>query len=117
MNIYVSNLNYRTKSDSLQALFEQYGEVSSANVITDRETGRSRGFGFVEMPNDEEARKAIEAVNDTEFEEKRLTVNEARPKADRDDRGGYNRGGSGYNRGGNGGGYNRGGGGYGRDRY
>jgi RNA recognition motif-containing protein len=117
MNIYVSNLNYRTKSDSLQGLFEQYGEVSSANIITDRESGRSRGFGFVEMPNDEDAQKAIEALNNTEFEEKTITVNEARPKTERPERGGYNRGGGGgYNRGGNGGGYNRGGG-YGRDRY
>ena len=123
MNIYVSNLNYRTKSDSLQALFEQYGEVSSANVITDRESGRSRGFGFVEMPNDDQAREAIEALNDTDFEEKTITVNEARPKterSDRGDRGGYNRGGGGgFNRGGGGGGFNRGGngGGYGRNRY
>lgn len=109
MNIYVSNLNFRTSSESLQELFARYGEVSSANVITDRETGRSRGFGFVEMPNDSEAKEAIEAVNGTEFEGKRLTVNEARPKTDRDDRRG----------GGNGGGYNRGGngGGYGRNRY
>ena len=112
MNIYVSNLNYRTKSDSLQELFERYGEVSSANVITDRESGRSRGFGFVEMPDDDEARKAIDALNDTDFEEKRITVNEARPKTERSDRGGYNRGGGG------GGGFNRGGGGgYNRNRY
>jgi RNA recognition motif-containing protein len=111
MNIYVSNLNFRTKSDSLQELFEQYGEVSSANVITDRESGRSRGFGFVEMPNDEDARKAIEALNDTDFDDKRLTVNEARPKTDRDDRGGNRGGGFGRS-----GGYNRGGG-YGRNRY
>ncbi len=105
MNIYVSNLNFRTKSDSLQGLFEQYGEVSSANVITDRDSGRSRGFGFVEMPNDDQAREAIEALNDTDFEDKKITVNEARPKTernDRGDRGGYNRGG---------------GGGYGRNRY
>jgi RNA recognition motif-containing protein len=122
MNIYISNVNFRTKSESLQALFEQYGEVSSANIITDRETGRSRGFGFVEMPNDEEAKKAIESLNGTDFEDKTITVNEARPKADRDDRGGYNRGGGGgYGRGnGGGGGYNRGGnggGGYNRNRY
>ncbi len=115
MNIYVSNLNYRTKSESLQELFERYGEVSSANVITERETGRSRGFGFVEMPDDDQAREAIEALNDTEFEGKTLTVNEARPKTERNDRGGYNRGGGGFNRGG--GGFNRGGGGYGRNRY
>lgn len=118
MNIYVSKLNFRTSSESLQELFARYGEVSSANVITDRETGRSRGFGFVEMPDESEAKAAIEALNDTEFEGMRIVVNEARPKEDRDDRrGGGNRGG-GYGRGGNGGGYNRGGGGgYGRDRY
>lgn len=98
MNIYVSNLSYGTSADSLQNLFAGYGEVSSANVITDRETGRSRGFGFVEMPNDTEGQKAIDELNNTDFEGKTITVNVARPKADRSD---YN------NRGGNGGGYNR----------
>ena len=121
MNIYVSNINFRTVSESLQDLFAQYGEVSSANIITDRETGRSRGFGFVEMPNDEEGQKAIDALNDTDFEGKTITVNVARPKTERSDRGGFNRGGNGggFNRGGNGGGYNRGGngGGYNRNRY
>ncbi len=107
MNIYVSNLNFKTSSESLQNLFAQHGEVSSANVITDRETGRSRGFGFVEMPSDEEGRQAIEALNGTEFEGKQITVNVARPKEDRPAGGGYNRGGGGFNRGGNGGGYNR----------
>jgi len=100
MNIYVSNLSYGTSADSLQNLFANYGEVTSANVITDRETGRSRGFGFVEMPNDTEGQKAIDELNDTEFEGKTITVNIARPRADRSD---YNRGGSG----GNGGGYNK----------
>jgi RNA recognition motif-containing protein len=117
MNIYVSNLNFRTMTDSLQELFERYGEVSSAHIVTERETGRSRGFGFVEMPSDDQARQAIEALNDTEFEGKKITVNEARPKTERGDRGGYNRGGGGgFNRGG---GYDRGGngGGYGRNRY
>lgn len=97
-NIYVSNLNFRTQDGSLQELFEQYGEVSSAHIITDRETGRSRGFGFVEMSNDEEGQKAIEALNGTDFEGKTITVNVARPKEDRPrgdfnrgDRGGYNR--------------------------
>ncbi len=104
MNIYVSNLNYSTESASLQELFAEYGEVSSANIITDRETGRSRGFGFVEMPNDEEGQKAIDALNDTEFEGKTLVVNVARPKTERRSYGG-------------GGGYNRGGGGYNRNRY
>ncbi len=118
MNIYVSNLNFRTKNDSFQELFEQYGEVSSAHIVTERETGRSRGFGFVEMPDDEQARKAIETLNNTDFEGKTITVNEARPKTERPDRGGFNRGGGGgFNRGGNGGGYNRDGGGYGRNRY
>lgn len=116
MNIYVSNLSWGTKSDSLQELFEQYGEVSSANVITDRETGRSRGFGFVEMPSDEEGQAAIEALNETDFEGKTISVNVARPKTDRPagGRGGY----GGGSRGGNGGGYNGGnGGGYNRKRY
>ena len=103
MNIYVSHLNFATKDDSLLNLFAEYGEVSSANIIMDRETGRSRGFGFVEMPNDAEGRKAIEALNDTEFEGKVIGVNIARPKTERSN--------DGYNRGG---GYTRGGGGYGR---
>lgn len=98
MNIYVSNLNFATKSESLQNLFAQFGEVSSANIITDRDTGRSRGFGFVEMPNDEEGQKAIDALNGTDFEGKTLTVNVARPKTERSSGGGYNRGGGGYNR-------------------
>ncbi len=100
MNIYVSNINFRTKSESLQELFAQFGEVSSANIITDRETGRSRGFGFVEMPNDEEGQLAIDKINQTEFEGKVLSVNVARPKEDRPSRGGFgggNRGG-GYGR-------------------
>lgn len=103
MNIYVSHLNFATKDDSLLNLFAEYGEVSSANIIMDRETGRSRGFGFVEMPNDAEGQKAIEALNDTEFEGKVIGVNIARPKTERSN--------DGYNRGE---GYNRGGGGYGR---
>lgn len=97
MNIYVSHLNFATSSESLQDLFAQHGEVSSANIITDRETGRSRGFGFVEMPNDDEGQAAIDALNDTDFEGMKITVNVARPKTERSDRGGYNRGG-GYNK-------------------
>lgn len=77
MNIYVSNLSWGTSSESLQNLFAQFGEVSSANVITDRETGRSRGFGFVEMPDDGEGQKAIDRINGSEFEGKVLTVNVA----------------------------------------
>mgnify|MGYP003589422579 CR=1 FL=1 len=101
MNIYVSNLNWNTVSDSLQELFAKFGEVSSARIITDRESGRSRGFGFVEMPNDEEGQAAIDALNGTDFEEKTINVNVARPREDRRPGGGYG------NRGGNGGGYNR----------
>jgi len=88
MNIYVSNLNYRTSSERLKNLFTEYGEVSSANVITDRDTGRSRGFGFVEMPNDQEGQKAIDTLNNTDFEGKTISVNVARQREDRGSRGG-----------------------------
>ncbi len=93
MNIFISNLNYNTVESELQALFENYGEVESAKIITDRETGRSRGFGFVEMPNNEEALKAIEELNQREFKQKVLNVSEARPKEPRqsNDRGGFRR--------------------------
>ena len=103
MNIYISNLSYNTNSDSLNQLFAEYGEVSSANIINDRETGRSRGFGFVEMPDDAAGQKAIDELNDTDFEGKTIRVNVARPKTERNE-GGFN------NR-------NRGGGGYDRRRY
>lgn len=106
MNIYVSNLNFATKSESLQVLFAGYGAVSSTTIITDRETGRSRGFGFVEMSDDAEGQKAIDALNGADFEGMTLTVNAARPRADRS---------GGYKRGGNGGGYGRGG--YNKNRY
>jgi RNA recognition motif-containing protein len=100
MNIYVSNLNFSTSSESLQELFAGFGEVTSAKIITDRETGRSRGFGFVEMTDDSEGQNAISELNETDFEGKTIGVNIARPKTERSS-GGYN------NRGGNGGGYNR----------
>ena len=94
MNIYISNLNFATKDESLRNLFAGYGDVSSANIITDRETGRSRGFGFVEMPDE-----TIDALNETEFEGKVITVNVARPKTERNDRGGFgNNGGYGRRR-------------------
>lgn len=99
MNIYVSNLNFSTTSESLQELFAAYGEVESAKIITDRESGRSRGFGFVEMPNDTEGQNAISGLHDTDFEGKTIGISVARPKTERSS-GGYN------NRGGNGG-YNR----------
>lgn len=102
MNIFISNINYNTVESELQGLFENYGEVESAKIITDRETGRSRGFGFVEMPNNEEALKAIEELNQREFKQKVLNVSEARPKEQRSNGGGFNRGGGGFNRGGGG---------------
>ena len=134
MNIYVSNLSWDTTSEGLQELFSQYGQVSSASVITDRETGRSRGFGFVEMDNDNEGQAAIDALNQSKFEGNVINVNVARPKAPRSFGGGGNggfrsrggfggdrRGGSGYGnndrRGGSGyGSDRRGGSGYGNDR-
>ena len=79
MNIYIANINFRAKEDQLQDLFRQYGEVSSVKIVTDRDTGRSRGFGFVEMPNDSEAKEAISKLNGVEFQERNLVVNEARP--------------------------------------
>jgi cold-inducible RNA-binding protein len=83
MNIFVGNLSYSTTDDTLRALFEQHGEVSSAKVISSRETGRSRGFGFVEMPNDEEARAAVAALDGQEYEGRPLKVSEAHSKGER----------------------------------
>ena len=82
MNIFVGNLSYSATDESLRTLFEQHGEVTSAKVITSRETGRSRGFGFVEMPNEEEARSALEALNGTELEGRPLKVEQARSRTD-----------------------------------
>ena len=80
MNIYVGNLPFNTTNADLENLFGEYGAVDSAAVITDRETGRSRGFGFVEMTGSDEARKAIEELNGTDMGGRALTVNEARPR-------------------------------------
>jgi cold-inducible RNA-binding protein len=112
MKLYVGNLSFQTSSEDLQQLFSQAGTVESASVVEDRDTGRSRGFGFVEMATKEEGEKAIEQFNGTDLAGRNLTVNEARPREDRGGRGGYggNRGGGG----GRGGGYGGGGGG-GRD--
>tara|TARA_B100001123_G_scaffold349245_1_gene399158 strand:+ start:658 stop:990 length:333 start_codon:yes stop_codon:yes gene_type:complete len=107
MNIYVGNLPFETTEDALQVAFTEYGSVDTARVITDRMTGRSRGFGFVEMPNNDEAEAAIKALNGKDFNGRALTVNEARPREDRGPRGG---GGGGYGGGGGGGGYGGGGG-------
>ena len=104
-NIYVANLPYSSDDAELRSLFEEYGTVDKATIIKDRDTGRSRGFGFVEMANDDEAEKAIENLNGHEMGGRPLTVNEARPRGERS--GG---GGGGY-RGGGGGGYRGGGGG------
>lgn len=102
--LYVGGLPYSTTQDSLRDAFAQVGQVDSVTIITDKMTGRSRGFGFVEMTNDDEADKAVEVWNGKEFEGRKLTVNEARPMGDRPPRrtGGFSRGGTG--RGGFGGG-------------
>ncbi len=92
MNIFVSNINFRTQQESLFNHFASFGEVSSAHIVTDRETGRSRGFGFVEMPNDEEGQAAIEALDGKELEGKELRVSVARPREERAPRGGFGRG-------------------------
>jgi len=111
MNIFVSNINYATKDYQLQDLFSEFGEVSSCKIITDRETGKSRGFGFVEM-SDEEGGQAIESLNGKEFNGKELNVSEAKPREEKPRRSFDNNRGGGYgnNRGG-GYGNNRGGGG------
>ena len=83
MNIYVGNLPYGVTEDELRTLFEEHGEVSSANVIIDRQTGRSKGFGFVEMPTDSEAENAIEALNESAIKGRNIKVNQARPRAER----------------------------------
>ena len=83
MKLYVGNLNYNSQESALGDLFRNYGEVSSVKMITDRETGRSRGFAFVEMPNKEEAMEAMSALAESEFDGRQLVVNEARPKVDR----------------------------------
>jgi len=85
MNMYVSNLSFHTGEDELRKLFEEFGAVSSAKVITDRETGRSRGFGFVEMGADEEANAAIKALNNKDMEGRAMSVSIARDKAPRSD--------------------------------
>ncbi|HRQ74847.1 MAG TPA: RNA-binding protein [Phycisphaerales bacterium] len=111
MKIYVGNLNFKTTDDALRNLFSQYGDVQEASVVTDRETGRPRGFGFVTMTNDSEAKAAIEATNGMQFDGRTLNVNESRPKT-----GGGFGGGGGGGRGGYGGGGGGGRGGYGGGR-
>lgn len=93
--IYVGNLSFNTENEGLEGLFSQYGSVVSARVITDRETGRSRGFGFVEMASADEASAAIEALNNAEFDGRNLRVNEAEEKPKRSNGGGGSFGGGG----------------------
>jgi RNA recognition motif-containing protein len=129
MNIFVAKLNFKTTNDGLRDAFAEFGDVDSANVIMDRETGRSKGFGFVEMLDDKDAKAAIAKLDGVELDGSTIVVKEATPRGD--DRksggggGGFNRGGGGgggFNRGGGGGGgFNRGGGdggggGFNRDR-
>lgn len=80
MNIYVGNISYDTSEDDLREAFEEYGEVDSVSIITDRDSGRSKGFGFVEMPNDEEAQAAMDGLNEQDFMGRTLNVNKARPR-------------------------------------
>jgi len=120
--LYVGNLSYNATGSDLQQLFEQHGQVSSAEVIADRDTGRSKGFGFVQMGSDAEAQAAIAALNGKEFDGRALTVNEAKPREDRPRGGGGGGGGYGGGRSGGGGGGRGGyggggGGGGGRGRY
>jgi RNA recognition motif-containing protein len=137
MNIYVGNLSWGLKDQDLANLFAPFGEVASAKIVMDKFTQRSKGFGFVEMPNDEQAQAAIAQLNGSEIEGRNLVVNESRPKEEGSGGGGFKKrsfgggggggykkgggGGGGYrggNGGGGGGGYNRGGGGGGyRDNY
>lgn len=100
--LYVGNLSFRVTSEDLEEYFATAGAVDSANVVIDRETGRSRGFGFVEMSSEEEANAAIAQFNGQEYDGRRMVVNEARP---REDRGGHNRSRGGYSGGGDRGGY------------
>jgi RNA recognition motif-containing protein len=111
--LYVGNLGYGVSSSDLEALFAAFGTVQSAEVIADRDTGRSKGFGFVEMGTDQEAQAAIQGLNGQEHDGRALTVNEARPREERSGGGGGGRGGrgGGYGGGGGGGGYGGGGGG------
>lgn len=113
MNIYVGNMNFNLSNEDLFNLFSQYGSVTSAKIINDKATGRSKGFGFVEMQNDDEARTAISTLNESEVMGRKLIVNEARPQENNGGGGGFrkkfgNDRGGGFNRGGGDGGYNRG---------
>lgn len=116
MNIYVGNLSWNLKDQDLSDLFTPFGEVTSAKIVTDKLTQRSKGFGFVEMPNKEEAQNAINQLNGSEVDGRNLVVNESRPKENGNGGGGggfkkrsFGGGGGGFKKGGSGGGFNRGG--------
>jgi len=112
MKLYVGNLSFKTTEQELHELFSQYGQVTSAQLVMDRETGRPRGFGFVEFANDEEAKAAINALNGQNMGGRDLTVNEAKPREGGGGRGGFGGGGrGGFGGGGGGGGRSFGGGG------
>ena len=115
--LYVGNLSYNTTSSDLEQLCGQHGTVQSAEVIQDRDTGRSKGFAFVQMGSDAEAQAAIAALNGQDLDGRALTVNEAKPREDRPRGGGGGGGRGGYGGGGGGGGYGGGGGGGGRKRF
>ena len=127
MNIYVGNLSWNLKDQDLSNLFAAHGEVTSAKIVTDKFTNRSKGFGFVEMANDDQAQAAIAALNGTEVDGRNIVVNESRPKPEGGGGGGFKKrsfggggggykgGGGGFKKGGNGGGYNRDRGGYNND--
>jgi RNA recognition motif-containing protein len=123
-SLFVGNLNFQTSEGELRGLFEPFGAVTRVHMAMDRETGRARGFAFIEMPNDDEAAKAITGLDGTMVGGRQLKVNEARPRGEGGGppRGGNRGGGGGYgggggNQGGGGGGKGKGGGGRGRDRY
>jgi cold-inducible RNA-binding protein len=106
-NIFVGNLDFNTSEDELRRLFEAHGQVDRVSIMTDRDTGRSRGFGFVEMTSAEDGEKAIAAMNGSQIGGRTLNVNEARPKVERGGGGGRDRGARGAGHGGGGGGRNR----------
>ncbi|GAB4395116.1 MAG: RNA-binding protein [Microscillaceae bacterium] len=99
MNIFVAKLNYETQEDDLRTLFEEFGEVQSVKIVQDKFTGSSKGFGFVEMPVDSEAKSAIKQLNEQEFDGRTIVVKEARPREERNNYGGG--GGGGWSGGGN----------------
>jgi len=109
-SLFVRNMSFQTTEADLTALFQPFGQIGRIHIVTDRETGRARGFAFVEMPNDAEAAKAIAALDGKELGGRNLKVNEARPKADRPRDGGGNRGGGGH-------GHGRGRGGFSNEDY